>query len=93
MNEQAAGYCLAFDLSTNGSQIGLVDQGNNSIHHLSTYKDSFGSAIADRVYNILCDLEIKQQQITRILVQSGPGSFTGIKVGLSFAYGLSLIHI
>ncbi len=87
MLESTSAFCLAFDLSTVGSQIGLLRESDKKVFHFSKFDHSFGSMIGDRVSQILKEEGIARSHVKKVLVQTGPGSFTGIKVGLSFAYG------
>jgi tRNA threonylcarbamoyl adenosine modification protein YeaZ len=48
--------------------------------------------LAPMVQNILHDQETNPKDIDRIIVCTGPGSFTGVRVGLSFAKGFALPH-
>ena len=47
-------------------------------------------ALAPAVEALLSDLEIEKKKLKAVAVALGPGSFTSLRVGLSFAKGLSL---
>ena len=46
--------------------------------------------LAPQVQRLLSQTQTKPAQITKIAVTTGPGSFTGLRVGLSFAKGFAL---
>ena len=48
--------------------------------------------LADMVQDVLRQAGIKPADIDKISVCTGPGSFTGLRVGLSFAKGFALPH-
>ncbi len=48
--------------------------------------------LGPQVQDILSTANIKPNQIDRIAVCAGPGSFTGLRVALAFAKGLALPH-
>lgn len=60
----------------------------------STQKIGRGHAemLAGMVQDVLKQADIKPNQIDKISVCTGPGSFTGLRVGLSFAKGFALPH-
>lgn len=85
-------YLLAFDtFSTSASfAIGYNEEILASLEFES--KISHTQNIIDSVTFLLNKLKIDVKEIKGIIVNRGPGSFTGLRIGLSFAKGLSLAN-
>jgi tRNA threonylcarbamoyladenosine biosynthesis protein TsaB len=84
---------LVVDTTILGASLGLFDQSRSEFHELWTahYLGRDGSA---RILNSLLADGLKATasdfgHISHIAVSVGPGSFTGIKVGLAWVYGLA----
>lgn len=83
-------YTLLVDTSTTGFALALVGEVSKSIEWKKVYTDKYGAAqfLVSSLKEGLNDLEITAKDISRVVVGRGPGSFTGIKIGLSFVTGL-----
>ena len=83
---------LLIDTSLQGAIVGCVDVETGSVVSLqgAHHKNLMGSAEAlpGLVADVLKSSHRRISDIDGIAVSVGPGSFTGIKVGLSFTYGL-----
>jgi len=80
---------LAIDTSTDFCSIGLFHQGE-TIAELTWHSGQ--SHTIELVPNIVCLLEqakISPQSIRAVFVAKGPGSFNGLRVGISTAKGLA----
>jgi len=81
---------LAIDTSTENASIALSSQGE-IIAELTWHAGQ--SHTTDLVPNLTCILErvrINLKDINGVIVAKGPGSFNGLRVGMSFAKGLAL---
>lgn len=83
---------LIIDTSMVGVSLAICDFGaNGKFKWKCIHPQKYGSAakLSHLYQQGLSETGIKSSQISRILVSNGPGSFTGIKIGLSWAYGFS----
>jgi len=84
--------CLGLDTTGEWCSVALVDEAK--ILAIRTQKIGRGHAeiLADMVQDVLAKANLKPAHINKISVCIGPGSFTGLRVGLSFAKGFALPH-
>jgi tRNA threonylcarbamoyl adenosine modification protein YeaZ len=84
---------LALDASLGPVSAAVVD---TVADRAFTCQDAVPEGRAERLPRVLADL-LEQAAVTpsgldRIAVTSGPGGFTGVRVGIAFARGFALIH-
>lgn len=77
---------LAFDTSSAACTAALFDDGGVC---LASKDEQIGRGHSERLVPMLAEL-LNGRSATRILVGIGPGSFTGIRVGIAAAHGLSI---
>lgn len=83
-------FHLLIDTTVDGATIGLSNGSSGQLicfeNHPSVNHSS--SSLNTLTAEILKRAEVGLENVNCIVVSQGPGSFTGIKVGLAFAYGL-----
>lgn len=82
-------YTLSIDTSIFGAGVALFGDDSGSIEFLQVSSDVADSAreLPLMVEDGLKKLGTDQRAITQVLVSQGPGSFTGIRVGMAYAFG------
>ncbi len=82
---------LVIDTSLQGLTVGLVKLGGKAFDILEVYGTSQAQEAAARLpelcQGLLSKHNLALKDLTDLLISKGPGSFTGIKIGLSFASG------
>ena len=86
---------LVFDTSTNMLAIGLANEAGELVGHFRALaspeeRGIHDAKLASETDMLLREAGAKASEIERIGVIIGPGSFTGLRIGLSFAKGLAL---
>ncbi len=83
---------LGIDTSTQVASVAVMDQGTLigefTINTKKTHSQKIMPMVEDLLYNL--DLEVKD--LDRIAVANGPGSFTGVRIGVTVAKGLAHAH-
>lgn len=85
---------LAIDTSGSSLAIGLADDAGNVLRefHAEAAADERGihdARLASEVSKMLSAASVPSTDISRIGIIIGPGSFTGLRIGLSFAKGFA----
>lgn len=79
---------LAIDTSTNAGSVALFDDKKGLVgEEFLNVKRNHSDTIMKAIDNLLVNAKIDIDQIDKVGVAIGPGSFTGIRVGVSIAKG------
>ena len=80
---------LAFDCAVSGMGVALVREGVPLSEHSEEGRDQ-AARLLPAIEAALADAAIDRRALTLIAVTIGPGSFTGVRVGLAAARGLAV---
>lgn len=80
---------LAFDTTTGLCSVALLHEGN-SYHAEGEQPSSQAEKLFFLIQAVLDQAGISYQQLESIAVTTGPGSFTGVRIGLAAAKGIAL---
>ena len=82
--------CLALDSTSDVTSVAcLSDEGACAVLQESCMRGQ-GEALMGLIQQVLDKMQIKPTDLTQIAVAVGPGSFTGVRIGLATARGLGL---
>ncbi len=81
---------LAFDTATGAATSALVDTGANGYLEVLGERVSRAQSLLEDVDALLRQAGAHPTDIDRLAVGLGPGSFTGVRIGLAVARGLAL---
>lgn len=82
---------LAIDTALENCSVGL-EAGGVVFLRAETIGKGHAELLLPAIAALLAEAEIAAGSITRIAVSVGPGSFTGLRVGISAARGLALVN-
>lgn len=83
---------LVIDTAFEFCQVGLWQDGVCVETKISASGGKHDHVLATMVQEIFAAQNITVQNIDRIFVTTGPGRFTGLRVGIAFARGLALVN-
>ncbi|MBK9216031.1 MAG: tRNA (adenosine(37)-N6)-threonylcarbamoyltransferase complex dimerization subunit type 1 TsaB [Chloracidobacterium sp.] len=79
---------VSIEAAIAGGSISLIRDGGEIAHWIGTGNVSKAENLLGDIDRLLCEREIGRSQIRLIAVSGGPGSFTGIRIGIATALGL-----
>ena len=81
---------LGIDTSTKFCNLGLIEDEDILIEcTINGLKKKHSSILVPAIKNLLKTMDLKMEEINGIAVSIGPGSFTGLRIGVGVAKGLS----
>jgi tRNA threonylcarbamoyladenosine biosynthesis protein TsaB len=76
---------LAIDTTNNVLGIALVDEDKVIGEYITNLKKNHSVRAMPAIEQLLNDCEISPKQLDKIVVATGPGSYTGVRIGVSIA--------
>ncbi|MBN2189181.1 MAG: tRNA (adenosine(37)-N6)-threonylcarbamoyltransferase complex dimerization subunit type 1 TsaB [Chitinispirillaceae bacterium] len=80
-------WILGIDTSSTGLSVGLFRNSEPMASYSRCLRSSHAEHIAQAVTFLLCSCGVSPADVTHAAVAAGPGSFTGLRIGLAFAKG------
>ena len=86
------GYQLIIDTSSKYLAVGIADDHEvlYKVQYLALQKQSELATL--EIEKALKTLDIDSRELSRIIVTKGPGSYTGVRIGLTIAKVMSYVH-
>lgn len=81
---------LGVDTSTSCGGLGIIDDGRMVAEYAFPREGTLSAELIPAIQALLAEAELGLDQIDGIAISLGPGSFTGLRVGLSVVKGLAL---
>ena len=81
---------LAIDTSTRNLKLAMRFGGDRLVKSEEVVEQSHGRVIFNKIDNLLSSSALNRNQIDAVVVSIGPGSFTGLRIGLAVAKGLAV---
>lgn len=79
---------LCIETSTSACSVALVNEGKVVQNEVNYKERSHATSLSPLVQKILDKAQIKDEKIDAVAVSCGPGSYTGLRIGVSTAKGL-----
>ena len=89
MNEGASPLCLAFDTTGHGGSVALAEGGRLLVRVDHDAARGYAEELFGLIDTALDRAQREAGSITRVAVVSGPGSFTGLRIGVMSAKSLA----
>ena len=83
-------YTLSFDTTANSVSVALLQDKTVVAQTQKEMTRGQGEALIPMIQNLLAQAKFQIADVNRIAVSVGPGSFTGVRVGLAAARGMGL---
>jgi tRNA threonylcarbamoyladenosine biosynthesis protein TsaB len=87
---KSSSFTLAFDCACSGLSAAVAEGERILAQHFEPTATGQAAALAPLIQRLLKEAGIDAKQLALIGVTNGPGSFTGIRIGLAMARGLAL---
>lgn len=83
---------LGIDTATNVCGLALTEDRNLIAELRLNFQRAHGEKLIVALHHLLDDAGLKLQDVAGLAISIGPGSFTGLRIGLAVVKGLALAH-
>ena len=90
MSDTRFDHVLAIETSSPRLKLALSFGGDRLVKSDEKVERSHGRVIIRKIDNLVSSAGLKQSDIHGIIVSTGPGSFTGLRIGLAAAKGIAV---
>ncbi len=80
---------LAIDTSNLVMGISVLDEGKVLAEYITNLKKNHSIRVMPAIEEVLKETEVKPAELDRIVVAKGPGSYTGVRIGVTIAKTLA----
>ena len=80
---------LAFESSAKAASVAVVEDGLLLAEYYQNCGQTHSRTLMQMAQNLLCNCDLTPAQIDAAAVAAGPGSFTGVRIGIAAAKGFS----
>jgi tRNA threonylcarbamoyladenosine biosynthesis protein TsaB len=80
---------LSIDTSNHPLGIALIEEGKVIGEYITNFKKNHSVRAMPAVEQLLKDCETEPKELTKIVVANGPGSYTGVRIGVTMAKTLA----
>lgn len=80
---------LSIDTSNNVLGIGLVDEERVMGEYISNIKKNHSVRVMPAIQTLMNECNVKPAELSKIVVAKGPGSYTGVRIGVTIAKTLA----
>lgn len=81
-------YILAIETSGNNCSIAISEKNEILLEHNIYLFNQHDKHLAEMIKRALVDIEISIDKLSAVAVSSGPGSFTGLRIGVAITKGI-----
>ncbi len=81
-------YILSIETSTRISSVAVHRQGELVCESVNTVENSHAESIPAAIKKVMVDGKIDFKDLSAVAVSKGPGSYTGLRIGVSIAKGI-----
>ena len=81
---------LAVDTASTSCSVSVVDGTSVLSEYMVNHKDTHSRFVMEMIHTMLAACRLRASDLDGIAVTTGPGSFTGLRIGLSTVKGLAL---